>query len=524
MADEQIESSVVEMTDLDDRMRALEDAEYAVERAFATGKADRAAITSLARDSALEAAEEVGFAIDADAEADEAARFAIIAEGSNDREKTKAARLNAKEARKNAKRAHKQATASAKRAYDAIKFSTPGKLGFMRFVQIIYAVNIATTLFTLIMTSRDVIVYDSLTIIDWISIILQGVAFWFFINYYKVARPFVIVTAAFGIIAPALSSMATGSFSFGSTLTGSLYNIFLIIYFIFSKRVKAVLVNDFSSFRPQLTTAGAPMSRKGWPLVRNLIIYFIVFSVLGHWMEAGMCQFIRLGWVQGEYDPSNTMLWRDWLYPYPMEGAAVVIIALVLYPLWQWLLKKFSSKPIIAYVTSFVINALTCGLIEFTMGLIVNADLQLWDYRENFGNIMGQVCLQNVAAFGVAASLIAWVVYPLMERWLARIPDDTMNIVFVVIAIIGGILWSLYIIDPPENHVYTPEDPIAAIPEENMAMLEDAASLTLLNVQLQEKLDSSKTFTDEQRSQLQEQITQIEKGSIELVHLLSGES
>ena len=80
------------------------------------------------------------------------------------------------------------------------------------------------------------------------------------------------------------------------------------------------------------------------------------------------------------------------------------------------------------------------------MGLIVNADLQLWDYRDNFCNIMGQVCLQNTMAFGVVASIITWWVYPLMERWIARVPRDIMNIVFVVIALFGAIVWSLYII------------------------------------------------------------------------------
>ena len=85
------------------------------------------------------------------------------------------------------------------------------------------------------------------------------------------------------------------------------------------------------------------------------------------------------------------------------------------------------------------------------MGLVVNANLQLWDYRSNFGNIMGQVCLQNTIAFGVAASLIAWFVYPLLERWLARVPEDIMNIAFVAIAVVGGILWSLYLVEPPQT-------------------------------------------------------------------------
>lgn len=56
-----------------------------------------------------------------------------------------------------------------------------------------------------------------------------------------------------------------------------------------------------------------------------------------------MCQPIIAGLVEGDYDPSNTMLWRDWLYPFPMEGAPVVLIAVALYPLYDWLKRKYGA-------------------------------------------------------------------------------------------------------------------------------------------------------------------------------------
>ena len=100
---------------------------------------------------------------------------------------------------------------------------------------------------------------------------------------------------------------------------------------------------------------------------------------------------------------------------------------------------------------SFLAGALLCSLIEFGMGMIVNADYQLWDYRENFGNFMGQVCLQNTMAFGVVAAIITWWVYPLLERLISRVPRDIMNIAFVVIAVFGAIIWSLYLVEPADS-------------------------------------------------------------------------
>ena len=61
--------------------------------------------------------------------------------------------------------------------------------------------------------------------------------------------------------------------------------------------------------------------------------------------------------------------------------------------------------------------------------------------RENF-----QVAHSN---FAIASSVIAWWLYPAMERLIARVRPATMNIVCVVVAIAGGILFSLYAISPP---------------------------------------------------------------------------
>ncbi|MBQ9003764.1 MAG: hypothetical protein IJ087_18115, partial [Eggerthellaceae bacterium] len=436
--------------EIENRLKALEDAERALDSAYGTGKAERAKITQSAQLDAAQAVAMAGMAMEADERADEAMRLSVIAEKSGDRERMKEARKKEREARNKAKAEHRAATKSAKQAYDAIKFSEPGKMGFMRVVQILFACHIAVYLVWLMLTSRDAMTYDVSSIMDWIAVVLEGVAFWMFINRYKIARPFVMAMAAICFVVPAVFDIATGRFNLIAITTSNAFYIFLFFYFAFSKRVKATLVNDFAKRQGDYEKVDFVVNRRGWPFIRNLIIYFIVFSIVGHWMEMGMCQFIIMGVVQGEYDPSNTMLWRDWLYPFPMEGFAVVAIALVLYPLFEWLKKKFPGKKRwIAYVLSFLSGALLCTAIEFSMGLIVNADLQLWDYRENFGNIMGQVCLQNTLAFGAVASIITWWVYPMLERMIARVPRDVMNIVAVVIFVFGAIVWSLYLVNPP---------------------------------------------------------------------------
>ena len=511
-----------EVDDLEAKLKALDDAEKAIDRAYSTGKAERAKITQAAQLDAAEAVAMAGIAMEADVEADEAMRISVIAEKSGDREKAKAARQKERAARKKAKAEHKAATKSAKQAYDAIKFSAPNKMGFMRVVQIAFAFHIFTVLVWLVLTSRDAMVYNVTTMMDWVMIILEGVAFWMFINRYKIARPFVIAMAAIGLIVPAAVDVSMGTFNPFALVVNGAFCIFLIFYFIFSKRVKATLVNDFSKHDGEYEKDDFVINRRGWPFYRNLIMYFILFSVIGHWMEMGMCQFIIMGLVQGEYDASNTLLWRDWLYPFPMEGAAVVIIALVLYPFFLWLKKKFTGKKRwLAYVISFFAGALLCTLIEFSMGLIVNADLQLWDYRDNFCNIMGQVCLQNTTAFGVVAAIITWWVYPLMERWIARVPRDIMNIVFVVVAIFGAILWSLYIINPPgvdeqNKHPEMAEqiqkqEEQAKIAAERDDVSDAIDAYSAMNGSMRELVNSSTALSDDEKLKMLADLDAIDK-------------
>ena len=162
-------------------------------------------------------------------------------------------------------------------------------------------------------------------------------------------------------------------------------------------------------------------------------------------------------------------------------------------------------------VLSFVANALMCSLIEFSMGLLVNADHQLWDYSDHFGNIMGQVCLQNTIAFGVAASIIAWFVYPALERWLARFPRDRMNIAFVAVALFGAIVWSLYLVTPPGEL-----DVNGAETEEGQALSErDEIELGLgftdaTSEALYETIENAESLTDEEKAELLEHLQTID--------------
>ena len=328
----------------------------------------------------------------------------------------------------------------------AKEYKKQHKLGFMFLLQLGFALNVIGTIIVMAVTSRNDMVYDTNAIFNWITIVLDALCFYLIWKRLAIARPALIVLSAINIVFNLIELWLADSFNLGSILFVATFDVIVIIYMCVAKRPKRLLVNELT-FELRADIDGDYIATKGWPKWRNLIMYYCVFSVIGHWMELAFCLLIQAGIVQGETDLSNTMLWRDLLFPFPMEGIAVVICALWLYPLKQWFVAKI-DKPFIPLLCSFIVNGLLCTCIEFIGGITFNAQHQHWDYSNMPFNFMGQVCLQNAIGFAFVCTLIVWVVYPAMERFIARVPGDVMNIVFVGVVTFNVTLQVLYLIEP----------------------------------------------------------------------------
>ena len=220
----------------------------------------------------------------------------------------------------------------------------------------------------------------------------------------------------------------------------------------FSPQARRVLVNP-PELQPGATTGHSwdtPLRQRVRTRVfwRDLVIYFIVFSLLGHWLEMLFCQLIVAGVFMGDYDPTNAMLWSQWLFPFTAEGAAAVAIVFILHPFARWLTRKTGGRVWLAVLLSFLVNAAVCTGIDFTTGMIANQDYQLWDYRALPFNFMGQVCLQSSMTYSIAATLIVWVFYPLMDTGLRRMPRGVANA--IALGLLGMYLFlaMLHFFDP----------------------------------------------------------------------------
>ncbi len=333
-------------------------------------------------------------------------------------------------------------------------FSNPHHLGFMRFIMVIIALQIFFTLVGLSGAHKGDIGFSFDSVLMFIDLLFNAVLFWLMWQRRAHTRAIAITFSALNIVAGTSYNIATGNFDLASQIFLSFYDVIIICYFATSRRARAVLVRPWTQAERKRAVERdielfRPRELEYW---RNLAIYFCVFSVVGHWMEAGYCTLIRFGLLPGVYDP-NSQIWSDWLYPFMVYGIGFVVCALVFFPLKNWLQKKIRVRGI-PFVISFIVNAVVCAGIELAMGLMLNqplpdGSLPLWDYRSLPFNFMGQICLANAIAFGVAASVITWFVYPALEGLLVRMPKDTVRIISVVVFVGFAFLLALYYIKLP---------------------------------------------------------------------------
>lgn len=323
------------------------------------------------------------------------------------------------------------------------------QLGFIRFIQVVFGLCILGSLFMCIMLVSGSYQVHASFVVQFVNCVGQGVAFWLIAKRFKVTRYWVIGVSAFNIFVGTAGVLFAGDFTLGERLVSCSFDIFLILYFSLSKKVKRVLDVEFdlAHQKREALEAWDLWKPKTWDFWRAMIIYYCLFSIVGHWMEACYCLSIKYGIMPGIYDPTSG-IWRDYLNPFPVYGVGMVACAALLYPVKTKLQDKLGGfiKPMLC---SFVFNSLVCGVIELALGLLCNQNLELWDYSNMFCNFMGQICLLNTCLFGAVASLMAWVVYPALQKLYVSMPLDIKKTLFVGILVFYAVVICLYVVNLP---------------------------------------------------------------------------
>ena len=230
-----------------------------------------------------------------------------------------------------------------------------------------------------------------------------------------------------------------------------------------ARRADAALPNASAArtvAAPVFPLSGPLLSAPWYPLARKLGLYFMTFSMVGHWVEMLFCTGIKYGIFKGGYDRSNHMLWDQWLFPFPAEGTAAVLADLVLLPAKRFLegsiggLAEVGRLPggavvPLAVAASFLLNQIVCTSVDFATGMVANRNYELWDYRDMRFHFMGQVCLQNSLFYTIIATWGVWWLLPMIEKLFNCAGDTVLDGALVTFGAVFVFLELLYQAVPP---------------------------------------------------------------------------
>ena len=136
---------------------------------------------------------------------------------------------------------------------------------------------------------------------------------------------------------------------------------------------------------------------------------------------------------------ADSLVWDDPMYPFLVYGVGVVVCALVLMPLKTALVARRATL-VSAGIQFFAATVVVCMLMELAMGFMLNqpnaaGEYPLWDNSQLPFNILGQAWLVNDLALAAVAMLYTWIVYPLCQKALGKLPLRVMNLLAAVVVI-----------------------------------------------------------------------------------------
>lgn len=172
-------------------------------------------------------------------------------------------------------------------------------------------------------------------------------------------------------------------------------------------------------------------SWRSWHFWRDLVIYFVVFSLIGHGIEIVITGGLWL--ITG--DGPTYGIFDNLLEPYSIYGSAVVIFILFATFLPRNFLRTRNVLPI------FILTGLACAVLEYACGAFMVwrfGQNPYWDYHDQPFNLQGQICLRNTLFFGLIATVFILWLYPRLEKILHKLSSARLDIlmIFLVVAFV----------------------------------------------------------------------------------------
>lgn len=195
-------------------------------------------------------------------------------------------------------------------------------------------------------------------------------------------------------------------------------------------RGEALVLHDYENMRlpAKLEEAVSNIGAKPQYSFLNTAMMFIAFSFIG-WVYECLLWIIQ----DGLFVNRGTM-YGPWIPIYGVGG--IVIITIV---------NRFYKRPMVCFFMTMAV----CAPIEYVGAWVLwkTRHLKYWDYSGYFLNIQGRVCLEGILVFAILGSVGIYIVAPMLDTYLNRIPKRTRTVICAA-------LFAVFLIDLCLSHIY----------------------------------------------------------------------
>jgi len=164
-------------------------------------------------------------------------------------------------------------------------------------------------------------------------------------------------------------------------------------------------------------------------------LYFMMYSVIG-WLYEVFLEVVVYKWGFSDRGILTG--------PYcPVYGVGALFFIFLVYPLIK---KKKLSKKLIMIPVVFLSCMVVATMIELVASYLCEFIMGSWpwqtyvDYKYNF---QGRIALSPSIRFGLGGVLFLYILQPLFEKLVGKLPKSKLNIVFyiVIFVFIIDIIW-----------------------------------------------------------------------------------
>lgn len=146
--------------------------------------------------------------------------------------------------------------------------------------------------------------------------------------------------------------------------------------------------------------------------ISKIIFYFTFYSFIGFCFESlfGIA-------TKGVLESRKSFLFGPFCAIYGI-GAIIMI----------WTLKPFKNRPLLLFISSMFIGAITEYLMSYTCEIFFH--FKWWDYSDYFFNIQGRTCLFYMVIWGFLGVILIKYVNPKLEKGFLNIKNRIPKKVF----------------------------------------------------------------------------------------------